>query len=415
MRAAREADRRDQASDPRHAARAHLPLVVFSHLRWDFVYQRPQHVMSRLARRHPILFVEEPVPGPGAASLECATPLPNLEVIRPRTPLDAAGFDTAQLDLIVSPLQALLQARGISRHVAWLYTPMALPLASRLAPDRIVYDCMDDLSSFLGAPQALRQHEGALLRAADVVFTGGPSLYRARRDRHHAVYCFPSSVDRAHFARARVLPSHPAQDAIARPRLGYFGVIDERMDLPLLAALADARKDWQLVMVGPAVKVDVERLPKRANIHWLGQRAYEELPRFLAGWDVCLLPFALNHATRYISPTKTPEYLAAGRPVVSTALTDVADVYHDTVRIARDADAFIAHCEAALTESESTRQRREARADQLLSSMSWDRTVEAMRSIVFPALPTAALDERPVRVAEHVQPAGFVAGPASPA
>jgi UDP-galactopyranose mutase len=197
------------------------------------------------------------------------------------------------------------------------------------------------------------------------------------------VYCFPSSVDRAHFARAGTLASHPAQASVSLPRLGYFGVIDERIDLELLAALADARSDWQIVMVGPVAKVDPDDLPHRSNIHWLGQRGYEELPAFLAGWDVCLLPFARNEATRHISPTKTPEYLAAGRPVVSTALTDVVELYGEVVRIAHDAQDFIAQCAAALQERGEARERREARSRELLANTSWDRTVDGMRAIVF--------------------------------
>jgi UDP-galactopyranose mutase len=366
-----------------HEPSRNLPtLLVLSHLRWDFVFQRPQHVMTRFAQTHRVIFVEEPVYHREAVFLERFTPCRNVEILRPHTPIRAPGFHDDQIPVLAPLLEQFLQAHGIRPDAVWLYTPMALPLATGLSPARLVYDCMDELAAFKGAPRQLIQRENALLRAADLVFTGGPSLYRAKRDRHPAVHCFPSSVDHAHFARARRLPSHPAQSHVARPRLGFFGVIDERMDFALLAALADARQDWQVVMVGPIAKVDENVLPQRPNIHWLGQRGYEELPHFLAGWDVCLMPFALNEATRYISPTKTPEYLAAGRPVVSTALADVAQLYGEAIHIAHDTGAFIEHCVRALEEDDAARQRREARAAELLARTSWDRTVESMRAIL---------------------------------
>jgi glycosyltransferase involved in cell wall biosynthesis len=399
---------------------AQLPvLVVFSHLRWDFVFQRPQHVMSRFAEQHRILFVEEPVYHPGSAFLERFTPCRNVEVLRPHTPVKPAGFDDEQVPVLAQLLAEFLQHHALRPDVAWLYTPMALPLATRLGGARIVYDCMDELSAFKNAPPQLIQRENALLQVADLVFTGGPSLYRAKRERHPAVHCFPSSVDHAHFARARTLPSHPAQAHVPAPRLGFFGVIDERMDFALLTALADARPDWHVVMVGPVAKVDPDGLPRRANIHWMGQRGYGELPHFLAGWDVCLMPFALNEATRHISPTKTPEYLAAGRPVVSTALTDVVELYGEAVRVAHDADAFIAQCEAALVESGQDRARREARSTALLTRTSWNRTAERMRALVFAECVPEELNaeveaEQPVGSSEYLQRGGHVSIGANP-
>jgi glycosyltransferase involved in cell wall biosynthesis len=358
-------------------------IVVFSHLRWDFVFQRPQHLMSRFARDHRIVFVEEPVHHPELAFLERWTPCANLEVLRPHTPVHADGFHDEQLPVLAQLLDEFLHSHGIVPDAAWLYTPMALPLATRIAPRRIVYDCMDELAAFKSAPRQLVQRENALLRVADVVFTGGPSLHRAKCDRHPAVHCFPSSVDEAHFAQAKRVPSHPAQAAIGSPRLGFFGVIDERMDFRLIEALADARRDWQVVMVGPVAKIEHEMLPQRPNLHWLGQHGYDELPRFLAGWDVCLLPFALNDATRYISPTKTPEYLAAGKPVVSTALADVNELYGHLVRIAHDITGFIEHCQAALEEPDSARAYRQAQSAELFVRTSWERTVQSMRALVF--------------------------------
>jgi UDP-galactopyranose mutase len=242
---------------------------------------------------------------------------------------------------------------------------------------------MDELSLFLGAPPELVRHEAELLEQADVVFTGGPSLYRAKRGRHPNVHCFPSSVDAAHFGRARAgagaeADEAPDQRALPRPRLGYYGVIDERLDLPLLAAMADAHPEWQIVLVGPIVKIDPGTLPRRPNIQYTGQRRYEELPGYLAGWDVCLLPFALNDSTRFISPTKTLEYMAAERPIVSTPITDVAEPYGEIVRLGDGTEAFIRACERALSADGDDRAQRAALMRGVLARTSWDTTVAAM-------------------------------------
>ncbi len=260
---------------------------------------------------------------------------------------------------------------------------MALPLIQGLTPSAVVYDCMDELSAFLNAPKQLVQRERALFKIADLVFAGGPSLYRAKSKEHHAVYCFPSSVDVNHFGAARERGiEHPDQQSLRTPKLGYYGVIDERIDLKLIAHLAAARPAWQIVMVGPVVKIATKSLPRAANIHYFGQRAYAELPQFLAGWDACLLPFAINDATRFISPTKTLEYMAARKPIVSTPVVDVAEAYGQVVRIAADPAAFVRACEEALSQTAEDRLRRIERMDEIEAITSWDATVEAMQSLL---------------------------------
>jgi protoporphyrinogen oxidase len=267
---------------------------------------------------------------------------------------------------------------------------MALPLLQSVAASAVVYDCMDELSAFDFAPAQLHAMEAALLKVADVVLTGGPSLYQAKRTLHPNVHCFPSAVDVKHFApehsdtpdSEEALEAQRLQRAISKPRLGFFGVIDERMDLALIRALAHAEPDWQIVMVGPVVKIDAARLPQQANIHWLGQQPYAALPALVQGWDVCLLPFALNASTRFISPTKTLEYMAAEKPVVSTAVRDVVDLYGDQVRIGRSADDFIAQCRAALHEDTAQRSLRIAKMRAAVAITSWDRTAEAIRGLV---------------------------------
>ena len=368
-------------------------IVVFSHLRWNFVYQRPQHLLSRLAAKHPVVFVEEPELDPdGPARWERSGPHPNLTVYRPRTPLGAPGFHADQLPVLGPLLTQLAEELGDTNVLAWLYTPMALPLVEALGPEAVVYDCMDELSLFLGAPPELLSYEAALLERADVMFTGGPSLFRAKQSRHPNVHCFSSSVDAAHF-RLTGNDGHPVSEAedqadLPRPRLGYYGVIDERLDLEIVDRLAEAHADWQIVLVGPVVKIDPERLPRRPNIRYFGQRTYEELPRYLAGWDVCLLPFARNDATRFISPTKTLEYMAAELPIVSTPITDVAEPYGDIVYLGGTRDEFLAACEAAMASSPEERAGRAAWMRKVLAGTSWDVTVAAMDQLLDRAIAT---------------------------
>jgi UDP-galactopyranose mutase len=356
-------------------------IFVFSHLRWDFVFQRPQHLMSRLAKHYPIVFIEEPVFSSGESFFKISSPAPNVTVYQPHTPIAMTGFHDDQLPQLRKLLRQLIA--DYDDHIAWFYTPMALPLLQELHPRAVVYDCMDELSAFRNAPKQLVQRENALLKVADLVFTGGPSLYAAKRERHPSVHCFSSSVDVTHFEQALDRTnSHPAHKSIPGPRLGFYGVIDERFDTELIAHLADAHPLWQIVLVGPVVKIDPATLPRRPNIHYLGQHPYEALPQFLAGWDVCLLPFALNESTRYISPTKTLEYMAAELPIVSTPITDVAEPYSDIVAIAADGPAFVAACEEALLAAPERHAERVVKMRKVLATTSWENTALQMRDLI---------------------------------
>ena len=361
-------------------------LVCLSHLRWDFVYQRPQHLMSRFARDRRVFFVEEPFFGEGPARLDFSERPGGITLAVPRLPagLSFEEAEAAQRDL----LQRLLTENACTDYVLWYYTPMALGFSEGLSPSAVVYDCMDELSLFRGAPPALLERERELLKRADLVFTGGQSLYEAKRERHPSVHAFPSSIEVQHFGRARAsLPEPGDQAAIPGPRLGYFGVIDERIDLDLVAAVADARSDWQIVMVGPVVKIDPATLPRRSNLHYPGMKAYDELPAYLAGWDVALMPFARNESTRFISPTKTPEYLAGGKPVVSTTIRDVVRPYGemDLVAIADDPAGFVAAVERSLArfgEGGSEREEWLRRVDEHLARGSWSRTWQQMSDLI---------------------------------
>lgn len=360
------------------------PLVVFSHLRWDFVYQRPQHLLSRLAEHYRIVFVEEPVFDPDHPyRWEGDEPCAGLRVYRPHSPERAGGFVPQQEGHLGPLLKALVQKENLYGAVAWLYTPMALPLIEHVDPVAVVYDRMDALAQFAFAPPEMTRREDALLERADLVFTGGPSLYESVKGRNPNLYCFPSSVDAEHFGQAKgPVPEPDDQAPIGRPRLGYFGVIDERMDLRVLHALATAHPEWQIVMVGPVAKVDPEALPRARNIHYLGQKRYEDLPAYLAGWDACLLPFAMNEATEFISPTKTLEYMAAEKPIVSTPVRDVADLYRDAVYLADTPGAFVAACEDALGASAPEREARATRMRAVLATTSWVKTAAHMHALL---------------------------------
>jgi len=362
---------------------AQLPDVVcLSHLRWDFVYQRPQHLLSRFARHSRLFFVEEPVfthvPAP---CLHTFSRGERILVAVPQLPhgLSEEEITAAQRRL----LDELWAAYKLQSPILWYYTPMALGFTAHLPAALTVYDCMDELSAFKFAPPRLKDLEAELFKKADLVFTGGQRLYEAKCKQHPAVKAFPSSIDKAHFAKAKQdLPAPADQAAIPEPRLGFFGVIDERMNMGLLAAIADAKPDWQLVMIGPVVKIDPATLPQRPNIHYLGGKSYQELPAYLSGWQVALLPFAINESTAFISPTKTPEYLAAGKPVVSSPIRDVVRPYGEQglVHIASSPEEFVAAIEVAMGQEQDKAWQQKVAA--FMRNMSWDQTWHGMVALM---------------------------------
>jgi glycosyltransferase involved in cell wall biosynthesis len=363
-----------------HAAKRNSrDLICLSHLRWNFVFQRPQHLMTRFAKERRVFFFEEPIFDGSVSELRISRDQ-GVYVCEPH--LSSALPSSAVPKELRRLLVEMQMKFAIDRPVVWYYTPMALDFARDVPASAIVFDCMDELSAFKGASPDLLKHEAELLSRADLVFTGGQSLYEAKRERHRRVYAFPSSVDVAHFSSARRARRDPDdQRDIPHPRLGFFGVVDERMDLSLLDAVATARPDWHLIILGPCVKIDPETLPRHANIHYLGMKKYDALPSYLSGWDVALLPFAKNDSTKFISPTKTPEYLAAGCPVVSTSVRDVVRPYgeQELVQIADRPDDFIRAIERALAQPSAEWRER---VDQFLAGMSWDRTWSEMSTLI---------------------------------
>lgn len=365
-------------------------LVCISHLRWDFVWQRPQHLLSRLARQHRVLFVEEPMSTTQEAEPHLqifpGRSVSDVTIARLMQPVDQDRWighgDPLTQQTYQRLLKDYLEAEEYTDPILWLYTPMALDFADVIPHRMLIVDVMDQLSAFKGAPVELLEREKKLLARADKVFTGGLSLYRAKLPFNEETYLFPSGVEIEHFAQAAdrnafEVPSELAD--IPHPILGYFGVIDERMDVQLLAQAAQVRPDWHFVLIGPVIKIDPAELPQAPNLHYLGMKTYQQLPAYLAQFDVALIPFALNEATRYLSPTKTLEYMAARKPIVSTPIYDVVELYGDVVRIAHTRDEFVRQIEAALRDKSSERRKK---AEEVLVRQTWDSIARQMAQLI---------------------------------
>jgi glycosyltransferase involved in cell wall biosynthesis len=372
-------------------------IIVHSHLRWDFVWQRPQQLLSRFAQRSNVLFVEEPIYVDDIAEerLEISRPMERVHRVVPLLPSAFRGEYDASISLIRESVRRQLAADGalgslFARPIQWFYTPMPAPaMIGAFDEHAVVYDCMDELSKFRFAPAALVDRERYLMAQADVVFAGGYKLSQSKARFHQNVHFFGCGVDVAHFATARSADLEVPREiaSLKRPVVGYYGVIDERIDYDLLRALASALTDVELVMVGPVVKVDPAELPQSENIHWLGQRQYAELPAHVKGFDVCLMPFALNEATEYINPTKTLEYMAAGKPIVSTAISDVVHNFTPVVAVANSPTEFVAAVRSAIERPSGeliARGLEQARAN------SWESIVSRMERIIRDAMRTRA-------------------------
>lgn len=373
--------------DTQNSLTEKFALICLSHLRWNFVYQRPQHLLSRCAKERTVLFIEEPIfSADTSPCLDVSISESGVVVVVPHL---KEGMSEEEITVTQKKmLDDLFTQKQINEYIFWYYTPMALSFTRNLNPLLVVYDCMDELSAFKGASPTLKALEAELFSRANLVFTGGQSLYEAKRDRHPNVYPFPSSIDKVHFGKARNLTTEPAdQINIPHPRLGFFGVIDERMDIELLGEIAQARPDWHLVMIGPVVKIDPATLPNYPNIHYLGGKSYQELPGYVGGWDIAMLPFARNESTRFISPTKTPEYLAAGKPVISTSIRDVVRPYGENglVKIADNVTDFVAAAEELMSQDFDSSGWLE-KVDSFLAENSWDSTWRSMMQLIESAM-----------------------------
>ncbi|WP_374951317.1 glycosyltransferase [Mucilaginibacter sp.] len=356
-------------------------LVCFSHLRWDFVFQRPQHILTRLCKSINIFYLEEPVTSATKyPHYVFVSRGPQLTVIVPQLPEGLSK--AASLKIQKQLFDDFMAERNFADFAFWYYTPMALEFSRHLSPELTVFDCMDELSAFKFAPESLKMLEKELLQKANIVFTGGHSLYEAKKGQHNNIYAFPSSIEKKHFAKARRLKI-PQDPAGARHfKLGFYGVIDERFDTKLIRGIAELRPDWEIILIGPVVKIDPATLPVMDNILYLGSKTYAELPDLIAEWDLALIPFLLNESTRFISPTKTPEYLAAGLPVVSTPILDVVNPYGKSglVSIGTNAAEFVACAEKELNRTDHKEWLQ--KVDFFLAHNSWDETVARMSELL---------------------------------
>jgi UDP-galactopyranose mutase len=369
-------------------ALARSPLLVFAARRWNFDYQRPKQLLTRLAKHYQVLYIEEPVTTHQDAYVECAEVARGVERLVTRTRCDAAGFHADQFPVMDKLIAACLRERGIVEPLVWLDTPAALPLAEALEPRAVVYDCHDDTAA-TSTDARLRHHEARLMRLADVVVAGGPSLYQSHRSRHANVHCVANAVDAGHFAppgaadkSIEAVSARAIHASIPNPRLGFFGVIDERVDLGLIARVADLRPDWQIVMAGPLRGVALEALPQRGNLLWLGAQTYAILPHLQSHWDVCLLPLRCDATAHHAAPIEALEYLAGQKSVVSTPVADVVALHGHIVRIAHDANAFVEACSAAMCERGPLRRQRRIDALIAVHSCTWDRAAERMHKLL---------------------------------
>jgi len=385
-----------------------VPIIVHSHLRWDFVWQRPQQILSRLAQRHPVLFLEEPVNSPDEPRLIISATRSGVIRAVPAFPREIEEPDE-KIDAVVRLLVDAVRedpalVGRFDSPVHWFYSPMTAPaVLESFDSQGVVYDCMDELANFKFAPPTIAAREQFLLQRADLVFTGGHALYKAKSSQHRNTHFFGCGVDVQHFARAHapdtIVPVEVA--SLPKPVLGYFGVIDERLDYELIELLAKQMPFASVVMVGPAAKVRPEDLPALPNVHWLGQRSYSELPALVKGFDICLMPFALNAATQFINPTKTLEYLAARKPVVSTAVPDVVHGFSDLVDIGASRPDFVARIQQSLLAPDPLRAERGVEKAQ---AASWESIVASMRGHLL-----RTLGERDARVAHHDRSASLAA------
>jgi UDP-galactopyranose mutase len=351
-------------------------ILCFSHLRWNFVFQRPQHLLTRFAKHYNVFYFEEPQQGPDSYEVIQQNGVSVVVIYLEDHHID---FKKRMTGLI----NKFLQEYNIQDYLCWYYTPMALEYTSHLTPKITVFDSMDELSAFRYAPPQLLKYEEELFRKADIVFTGGYSLYEAKKNRHHNIHPFPSSIDKHHFQKARYNTiDHDDQKNIPHPRFGFFGVIDERFDTALLREVSQKRQDWHFIIIGPVVKIDPAELPQADNIHYLGSKKYEELPYYISHWDIALVLFAINESTEFISPTKTPEYLSAGLPVISSPIKDIVRTYGDEnlIYIANNAETFIAAGEQEL--SKNSRKEWLSKVGEFLSDDSWDNTFEKMSLLI---------------------------------
>ena len=342
-------------------------IIIFSHLRWDFVLQRPQHIASRLAHHMKILFVEEPIPynkeEEGTARLRQVNE--HITVMQPRV---------QEIKDIEQLLKFMVRQKTVP--IGWFYSSDFSPLLRSLHFRKIVYDCMSDHEP---RPDA---DEPAMLAEADIVFTDSKALFESRIRVHPNVHCFPSSVEHGHFRKALKNIAVPGDIAeLKKPVVGYCGVIDGRLDMDLLDKVAEQSPETTFVLIGPLVNMPESKLPKRSNVHYLGMKPYHLLPGYLKGIDIAMIPFDIKGAHKLSGPTETLEYMAAGKPIISTPIWDVVRDYRNHINIVNNVDEFCAARDAIIKQLESQVYNHEKYND-ILHTSSWEDTVKRMEKLI---------------------------------
>jgi glycosyltransferase involved in cell wall biosynthesis len=342
-------------------------IICFAH-DWGGDPTSKTHIMRLLAKKSRVLWVNSiamrrPVASKSDARrlitklrrafAGCVEVEPNIFVVNPLV-LPLPGSALAQRlngVLLERSLRRTLSKLSFARPILWTFLPTMNRLVGRLGERLLVYHCVDKYSEFSGVPRdAIVAMERDLVKRADLVFTSAARLLEECRPLNPHTHFITHGVDTAHFGRA-LDPQTPVPDDLAgirKPVAGFFGLIADWVDLPLIRSLARERPDWSFVLIGKAA-TDLAPLQGLSNVHWLGQKPYTELPGYCRGFDVALIPFVQNELTLRVNPLKLREYLAAGLPVVSTPLPEISR-YDGLVRLATRREEFIGGIEAALAE-----------------------------------------------------------------
>jgi len=363
-------------------------IVCFAEHGWNFTSDRPQHLLKRFAKGFRVFYIESPAFHANTDRYDITLTDEQVIVVVPHLQGDPTQQDvtTRWRELLIR----LFNEERIDSYIFWYYTPQALKVSNHFTPDLVIYDCMDRPSE----TDVMHESEHELLEFADVVFTSGQRVFEATRKLHENTYLFPNSIDRDHFAAARAFKFDPPDQAnIPHPRFGFFGEIDQRIDFDLLVTVSKKRPQWHFILVGSVVNVSASQLPNYRNFHYLGAKRYEELPHYIGGWDITMIPFAHNDYTRFINPIKTAEYLAAGKPVISAPITDVIRPYgiSGLVSIAGTANEFVKVAEEMLAADQEAKSTWLYKVDRYLAGQSWDKTWGEMMGLIGTLLSKKAL------------------------
>ncbi|MEW6448454.1 MAG: glycosyltransferase [Bacillota bacterium] len=378
-------------------------IICLSSVNWDPIWTRKQQVLSRLHPSNRILYVEPP--GTLISPFKdpsywgkwrpwgrwVSRPRPNIYVFQPPFVLPFGNMYhwVGKLNQywLAAWVNLAIHRLKIKHPILWTYLPGTAAVARLIKHAVLIYDCVDEHGAYKGlvSERTIWKLETELLRTADITFVTAPGLYQRRKDHARRIYYVPNAADVAHFNKA-CDPETPIPEEIRRlpsPRLCFVGVVQEWVDTELLARVARERPEWSIVLIGPvAPGISLHGLDKMPNVFFLGRKPKEVLPNYLKGCEVCLNLFRKSTLTANVSPLKFYEYLASGRPVVSTEMPAVEE-FADLIEIAADAPGFITAVEKALAEENAgRREKRLARARE----HSWEARVALMEEKIVQVL-----------------------------